>query len=150
MPRSDRSFVDQFGFLRSASGGAHRCLQRGDLGVVTPTQHFETTFAIGSRLEMMVAPRPVTTSVARLHMVDLAIASRGIAALARAAVLCTAFGRGAGEAPNVVALPGASARVTAPRATSSRDDHRVTPLTASGFAFPCREMTGDSFDDERR
>jgi hypothetical protein len=149
MPRSDRSFVDQFKFLRPAQCGAHGRLQSSDFCVMTSTQHFEAALAVGTCLEMVVTPRPVSASVARLHVVDFAVASRGITPFSCAAVLRSTLGRGAGKAPDVIALPRATTRITAPRSTTSRNDQGVTPLTASRFALPCRKMTGDSFGYER-
>jgi len=116
---------------------------------MTSTQHLEAALAIGPRLEMVVTPRSVSAPVARLHVVDFAIATRCIAALASAAVLRSTFCRGAGKTPDVVALPSAATSIAAPRATTGRNDQCITPLTASGFALPCGEMTDDSFGYER-
>ena len=118
--------------------------------MMTSAQHLETTFAIGTCLEMVVASRSVTASIARLNMVDFAVASCCSATFTGAAVLRSSFGRGAGEAPNVVALPGATTCVAAPRATTCSDDLHVAPLATTGFALPCREVAGDPFGDERR
>jgi hypothetical protein len=55
-------------------------------------QHLESTVAVGTGFEMMVASGPVPATIAWRDVVDLAIAARGRAAMLRAAVLGLALG----------------------------------------------------------
>ena len=92
MPRSERSFVGQFRFFRASCGGSQRGLLRSDFCVMESAQHLESTVAVGTGFEMMVASGPVPATIAWRDVVDLAIAARGRAAMLRAAVLGLALG----------------------------------------------------------
>jgi hypothetical protein len=143
---SERSFGSRFGGP-SCRGTIARLL-RGDLGMMGTTQHLESTFAIFIGAKMVMTAGPVSAAVARLAMIDLAVASCGIATRTRASVLRAAFGRSARESPDVFALPCPPAGIRTPGAPTCARDGRVAPLATPGLTLPCRQRAGDAFGNE--
>lgn len=118
--------------------------------MVRATQHLEATDSVRIGIEVMVAAGTVTITVARRDVVHLAVATSGVATGTGAAVLGTTLCRGAGKAPDVVALPGSRATIGAPRASTRLGDVCVAPLASSARTGPGGEPTVDAAQLEGR
>jgi hypothetical protein len=86
--------------------------------MVRPAQHLESTITVVIRIEMVMAPGPISAAVPGGLVIHLAVTTLCIARWSFAEVLCASLGGCSRKPPDVIALPGASATVGAPRAAA--------------------------------
>ena len=86
-------------------------MRRADFGVMCMTQNLKTANATMIRVQVMVTPWTIARAVARIYVIDFAVATLGCATNSLASIFCASLGGRSSETPNVIALPLASAFV---------------------------------------
>jgi len=99
---------------------------------------------------MVLTSGAITKAIQCFDVVDLAVSALGGTTWLSTAVLRATFCCRASKPPDMFALPGATACIGAPGASALARDDLVAPMTASDFASPFGQSTGNSFSHKWR